>query len=116
MKNVINAMECVRRLDRENVMRLFHDAEQGMIAVRIAAIEAQFGIANVIALRAERQLVFHIEKGLRQPLRVFARNAQQVKRNALRRFLSNAGQPLALGNQACQRLRKFRHNMSLRWR
>ena len=54
-----------------------------MIAVRIAAILAQFAVADVVADRADAQLIFHIEQRLRQPFRVFARRAQNVKCDAV---------------------------------
>ena len=42
-------------------------------------------------------------------LRVIPAGTHDVKRNTLRRFLSDAWQPFELVNQPCQRLREIAH-------
>jgi hypothetical protein len=80
-------------------MRFFDNTDLRMLSVRIAAVEAQLAIADVITLRADPQLVFNVENGLREILSIFTRNAQQMKRNTLRGLLPDPGQPLAFLNQ-----------------
>lgn len=81
-------------------MRLFNHTDYGLIAVRIAAEKAQFGIADVIADGAESEFVLDVENGCSQPLCVFAVGSQQVKRNALCGLLADAWQPFELLDQS----------------
>jgi hypothetical protein len=79
-------------------MRFFHHADLRMVAIRIAAIGTQLAIADVIALRANAQVVFYVGKSRRQRGRLIARRSQHIKREPLRRFLTYPGQPAELVN------------------
>ena len=68
--------------------------------MRIAAIRAQLGVADVVALGADPQVVFDVEQRCRQPRGIVARGAQDMEREPLRRFLADAGQAFELVDQA----------------
>jgi hypothetical protein len=80
-----------------------------MVAIRIAAIGTQLGIADVVALRANAQVVFYVREGRGERSRLIARRAQYIKREPLGLFLPDAGQPAELVNQTLQRRGKVRH-------
>jgi hypothetical protein len=80
-----------------------------MVAVWIAAIQADFTVADVIALLADAELVFDIENGLSQTLGILARTAQEVKDDTLSRFLADAGEALTFLNQTREGCREFSH-------
>ena len=92
VQHVVHAVKRARRLNRQNVGRLFDYADLGPVAVRIGAVGAQLGFADVAADRAQPQLLFHVHQRGHQTIDVLARRAQQVERNALRGFLPDAGQ------------------------
>ncbi len=77
--------------------------------MRIATIEANLTIADVVALRANAELIFDVENSLRQILGVFPRRAQQVERNTLGRFLADAGEAFTLLDEPGKRLGEFGH-------
>ena len=66
VQHVIHAAKHARSLNGHNVVRLFHDADLRVLAMRIAAVEAQVTVTDVVALGANAELVFDIENGLRQ--------------------------------------------------
>ena len=63
----------------------------------------------LLQMRAEAQLVLHVEDGLREMLGVVAAGAQHVERDALRGLLADAGQALEFGDQARQRFGEIGH-------
>ena len=81
------------------------------IASGIAAELAHFAVADVVADAAEPELVLDVQNGLRQLLGVVAAAAQDMKREALRGLLPDAGQALELGNQAGKRFGEIRHRL-----
>ena len=81
-------------------MRFFHDADPRAVAIGIAAIRTEFGVADVIAFRADAQVVFDVDQRRRQRRSLIARRAQNVKRQTLCRFLPDSRQPAELVDQA----------------
>ena len=49
MKYVIEAVVLTGGLDPDDIVRLFHHADDMLIAVRIGALLANFGIADIAA-------------------------------------------------------------------
>ena len=62
MQHVIQAGELARGFDGKNIVRLLHHADDGTIAVRIAAEIAQLAVADVVADGADAELVFHVHQ------------------------------------------------------
>ena len=60
---------------------------------------------------AQAQLVLHIQNRLRQLLGIVTAAAQQVERQPLRGFLSDARQMFEFGDQAGQRFGEIRHGL-----
>ena len=110
-QHVIETVELPRHFDAHDIVRLLHHADDLPVAPGVAAILAQFGIADVIADRADAQLVFNVENGLREVLGIVAAGAHYVKRDALRGLLADARQALELGDQPGQRLREIGHGL-----
>src|SRR5581483_5281947 len=106
---VIEPAEGVCGLDRQDIMRLFHHADLIVLAMRVAAVEAQVAFTNVVALRANAELVFDVEKRLGEVLNIVAGSSQQMKGDTLSGFLADARQPFTLLNKPRERLREFRH-------
>ena len=64
MKDVIQATEGMSRLDGKNVVRFFDYTDLAVFAMRIAAVEAQFAITDVIALCADSKFILDVEQSL----------------------------------------------------
>jgi hypothetical protein len=64
VQHMIQALELPRGLDGQNIVRLLHHADDGMIAMRIAAVIAQIAVADVVADGANSELVLHVEQRL----------------------------------------------------
>ena len=99
----------MRGFDRQNVVRFLNYTKLGVIAVWIAAVQASLSIADVITLLTNAELVFDIKDGLSQILSILARTAQQMKNDALSRFLANAGESLTLLDQTGEGCCEFSH-------
>ena len=80
-----------------------------VIALRIAAVIADLGVADVIAFGANAEIVLHVKQGLGQPGGIFSRLAQHVKRESLSRLLSDSREPPEFVNEPLQRRCKVRH-------
>src|SRR6185312_6267686 len=102
-------LKLARSFHRQYIVRLLNDADDGLIAMRIAAEIADLAIADVIADGANAELILDVEDRLRQPFGIFAAGAQHVERNALRRFLPDARQFLEFLDQQSKRLGKIGH-------
>ena len=80
-----------------------------MFPMRIAAVQTKLAITDVVALSADAQLIFNINNGLGQVLRVFTRGAKQVEGDALSGLLPDAGEPFTFLNQPGKRLSEVGH-------
>ena len=109
MQDVVEATERMSCFNGQDIVRLFYDADLRSFAVRIAAVKAKIAIADVVALRADAELVFYVENRLREVLGVLPRGTQKMKGDALRRLLTNAGQSFAFLNEPRKRLGELRH-------
>ena len=109
MQDMIQAAESMGCFDRRDVMRLLDYTDLRLLAVRVAAKQAQFAVADVVAVFADAEFIFDVEDRLRQIFGIFARGAKQMKGNTLRGFLADSRQPFAFLNEPGQRLRELRH-------
>src|SRR5579884_2237389 len=73
-------------------MRLFDHANLRPVAMRIAAVGAQFGVADVVAFGAQAEMVFHVQQRGGEPLGVLAGSSEDVEGKTLGGFLADAGQ------------------------
>jgi hypothetical protein len=60
-QHVIEPVELAGDFDADDVIRIFHHADHLLIALRIAAVLAQLGVADVVADGAHGELVFDVE-------------------------------------------------------
>ena len=111
MQHVVTAFELPRGLDADDVVRLFHHAHDFGVAIAIAAILADLAIGDVVADAAQAELVLYVEDGLREMLGILAFGAQYVKRDALRGFLADAGEPFEFRDQPRERFGEIRHRL-----
>src|SRR5262249_29264699 len=109
MQNVINAFECARGLDGENVVRLLHDANLGVVAMRIAAVRAKLGVADVVALGAQAEVIFDLNQRSGKTRGVVAGGPQHVERESLRGLLPDPWETAKLIDEALQGRREIRH-------
>src|SRR6476469_5214575 len=100
MQHVIQTIEGPRGFHRQDVMWLFDDADPRPVAIRVAAIWTEFGVSDVIAFRADAQVVFDVNQRRSQRRSLIARRTQNVKRQTLCRFLPDSGQSAELIDQA----------------
>ena len=77
--------------------------------MRVAAILAGLAVADVVAERAEAQLVLDVEDRLRQVLGVVAAGAQHMEGEPLRGFLADAGEAFEFGDQPGERFGEIGH-------
>src|SRR5207253_7639196 len=68
-------------LDTQNIVRLFHYAQQFLVARRIAAEQTEVAFADVVTDRAKTELIFDVENGLRKTLGVVAAGAHQDRKS-----------------------------------
>jgi hypothetical protein len=109
---VIHAAKLARPFDRADILRLFDNTDQFVIALGVAAIRTWVGIGDVVANRAVGNALLDIAKGLGQPIGLFAWSVQKVEGEALRALWSDARQALQLFYQSEQGIRE-RHGGSL---
>ena len=60
VQNVIEAVELARGFDRQDVVWFFYYTDGRGVSRCIAAVVAELSIADVIALGAEREVVFYV--------------------------------------------------------
>ena len=109
MEHVIPPPELARRLNADDVVRLFHYDHGLGIARGIAAILAEVAIADVVAEGADAKLVFDVEDGLGEALGVLAAGAQHVEGDALRGLLADAWKALEFGDEPGERFGEIGH-------
>lgn len=91
MEDLIKAFLASGSLDRHNVERLPHDTNNGAASAGIRRHVAGILIRQVEALTAELDAALEIVKRICQLADLVRRTAQEVKREALSSFWSNAG-------------------------
>ena len=109
-QHVIDTLELARPLDRRDVLRLFDDADEVLVAVRARAVRARVGVGDAVADRAVGDAILQLADRVGQPLGLFARRLQDVKREPLRALRADAGQALQLLDEANKRLWKERQS------
>ena len=92
VEDVVEALELGRALEREDVERLFHDAQPALVPAAVATDRAQLLVADVEAALAEDDLVADVDEGRRQRPRFGVGRAEQVVGQALRGLRADAGQ------------------------
>ena len=73
MQHVIQTVEGPRGFHRQDVVRLFNHADACPVAIGVAAIGTELRIADVIAFRADAQVVFYVDQCRRQRRSLIAR-------------------------------------------
>jgi hypothetical protein len=91
-ENVIHAAVGARFFNRENIVGFFDDADRFVIARRADAIETRACVGDVVAGGALADFFFGVADGFGESHGFFGRGAQEMKCEALRGFLSNAGE------------------------
>ena len=84
MQHVIDPFEAARLFHGHETMRLFDDADHGMIAARRRTKSARIELGEIVTDRTEDDLLFHFAQRCYQSLQIGIGNAHDVKRQALR--------------------------------
>ena len=98
MKDVVHALERSCLFDGADRRRLFHDANELLIAHRAAAVTAWFYIRHVVAHAAQGELPPKLQDRVREPFGVLTCRAENMKCEAFRTSCADSGQPLQLAN------------------
>jgi hypothetical protein len=80
-------------LDGISRTRLFHYKDSRLIPLRVETKLTEFSLGDISALPAKGEPVFDGTNRLGQAKRVFALGLQDMKRQSLRRFLTDAWKP-----------------------
>jgi len=99
VEDVINAVIGAGLFDSIDVRRLFYDADETLVARRTAAIGAGINVSDVVANRAESEVLLEREDSLRERCGVRIAPAQDVEGIALRGFRADAGKLAELVDQ-----------------
>src|SRR5688572_26985363 len=97
---MVQTVKLTSRLDGEDIVRLFKHTDNALVAPRIPAVGAHRAVADVIADGANAKLFLDVDQRLDQAVNVFPLRPQNVKRNALRRLLTDTGQAFDLEDEA----------------
>jgi hypothetical protein len=90
-------------------VRLFNDADCPRVAIRILAVGAKLTLADVVAQRAESEVVLHIQDRLSQPFGILSGSPEHVESQPLRGLLPDSRKPLKLLNQPGERFGEIGH-------
>jgi hypothetical protein len=108
-ENVIHTAVGPGFFDRENVVGFFDDTDRSVIAGWADAVEARICVGEVAAGGALADFFFGVADGVGQRHGFFRRGAQEVKGQALRGLLSNAGKMFESVDQSFNRGGEIRH-------
>lgn len=92
-EHVVAAPELAGPLDRDDILRLLHHADDRLVAARVAADVALLLLRDIAAHRAEADLVLHLEEGVCEASDVGRLGLQDVEGDPLRALGTDAGQP-----------------------
>ncbi len=106
---MVHARVGARFFDGHDVVRLFHHADGPAIARGPGAVQAGIRVSDVVADGAFADFFFCVANGVGERQGVFRRRAQQKESEALRGFLSDAGEVLQFIDQAFDRSGEIRH-------
>ena len=102
-EDVVEPAVLVRALDRDQVGRLLDDADDGVVAARVAADLARLLLGQVPALAAEANALLDLGDRRGERGGLVRRDAQEVEREPLRRSLADAGQARELRDEVVDR-------------
>ena len=102
-KHVIPAAELAGALHRDDILGLFHDADDRLVPARIAADAALHVLGNVEAGLTELHRVLDQLQSCGEPEYVVRLGGQDVKSKPLRTFRPDARQPAELVDQVLDR-------------
>ena len=108
-ENVVHAAVGASFFDRQNVVGFFDDADRFVISRRADAVEARIRVGDVVAGGALADFFFGVANGVGERHGFFRGGAQQMKREALRGFLSDAGKMFQCVDQSFDGGGKIRH-------
>ena len=90
-------------------MRFFDDADDALVAVRAGAVEAGIGVGDIRADGAFADFFLGVADGVGEGEGVLGRAAQEMKGEALGRFLANSGKMLQFVDETFNRTGKIGH-------
>ena len=99
LQDVVAPADYTRPLEREDVHRLLHDAEQRRIPSRVGAERARLRLGHGAADLAVGDPGLEVEYRLRQPLGVAVCGAEQMEGYSLRRFPAESREAGQLGDE-----------------
>jgi uncharacterized protein Yka (UPF0111/DUF47 family) len=87
-----------------DILRLFDDADDVVVAVAVAAIRAGVGVGDVVAHRAVRHAFLDLAQRVGQAIGLLARGLEDVKRETLGAFGTYPGEVLEFFDEAQKRI------------
>jgi hypothetical protein len=96
---MVRPLEFSGVLNGRDVLRLFNDADNTLIAGGTAAEDAGIDIGGVAADRAVRHLIFDVAQRLAKAIGLLARRLEEMERQTLRAFGPDARKPTKLVNE-----------------
>ena len=106
---VVDAFEAAGLLNSYQAMRFFNNADYRMVARSRSADAARLNVREVVTDRAKNDAFFYFMYGRDQTLELVVRRAHDVKRQPLRRLVSDAGQAFQFVDQFCDGFGVFKH-------
>ena len=91
-KDVIETVVGSGVLDGEHITHVGHHAKGVLVASGVGADAAYLGVGDVVAAFAKHDVVFHLEQGVSQLLRLQGILVEQVQRQTQRRLFAHSGQ------------------------
>ena len=111
MKHMVGAVKMLGLFNGRDIGRLFHDADQALVARRTAAVNTRVHVRDVVAERAQPQIGLDVVDRTGESLRIFIARAQDVEGETLRALAANAGQLLQFVNQPGHGLSELGHRI-----
>jgi hypothetical protein len=98
-EHVVEAPIFVRPLERDEVGRLLHDADERAIPPLVATDLAALLLGQIPAFGAEADAVLHVADRVRERLCFVLRDTQEVEGEAVRRSRADSGQSRQLRDE-----------------
>src|ERR1022692_4794283 len=105
---MIDAVIMARFFRGGDVGWLLDNADELLVASRTAAIDTRIDVGNVVADGAQTQFLFEVTNGGGEGFGVIGAGTENVKGEALRAFVADAGQLLQFVDEPRHRFGKLR--------
>ena len=109
MEHMVDAFETAGLLNSDQTIRLFHNADDGVIARRRRTNATRLYVREVVTDCAKSNSFLYFVYGRNQSLELILGRAHDVERKSLRRLVSNAGQAFQFVDESGDRLGVFKH-------